>query len=256
MKRFYLILIFCGLIQAQGEWLSGTAHTLPKGRWETGLFQPVRWGQGEDREVSFFKLTALLMPGVTVKQRWDQCNNWTISTSHSLYYPTPLLKTMAKDGIGGMISPEFEIPHLLSLWNMVLASKPLPQNKILTTKVGFSLAFGGTDLSKESTIDLPLVYHRLAVYYNGWLLRFGSDLNGQIGEKWSYLIDGDYILIPGMKGYFTLEHKGMLSWEKSSTFQVSIGYKLIYGLYPDGYPNNNIARFHALPLLDLQWGVG
>ena len=256
MNRFYLILIFFGPIQAQGEWLSGTAHTLPKGRWEIGLFQPVRWGQGEDREISFFKLTILLMPGVTVKQRWGQCNNWTISASHSLYYPTPLLKTMAKDGIGGMISPEFKIPHLLSLWNMVLASKPLPQNKILTTKVGFALAFGGTDLSKESTIDLPLVYHRLAVYYNGWLLRFGSDLNGQIGEKWSYLIDGDYILIPGMKGYFTLEHKGMLSWKKSSTFQVSIGYKLIFGLYPDGYPNNNIARFHALPLLDLQWAVG
>ena len=256
MKRFYLILIFCGLIQAQGEWLSGTAHTLPKGRWETGLFQPVRWGQGEDREISFFKLTTLLMPGVTIKQRWGQRNSWIISTSHSLYYPTPLLKTMAKGGTGGMISPEFEIPHLLSLWNMVLASKPLPQNKILTTKVGFTLAFGGTNLSKESTIDLPLVYHRLAVYYNGWLLRFGSDLNGQIGKKWSYLIDGDYILIPGMKGYFTLEHKGMLSWKKSSTFLVSIGYKLIYGLYPDGYPNNNIARFHALPLLDFQWAVG
>ena len=256
MNRFYLILIFFGLIQAQGEWLSGTAHTLPKGRWEIGLFQPVRWGQGEDREVSFFKLTVLLMPGVTVKQRWGQCNNWTISTSHSLYYPTPLLKTMAKDGIGGMISPEFEIPHLLSLWNMVLASKPLPQNKILTTKVGFALAFGGTDLSKESTIDLPLVYHRLAVYYNGWLLRFGSDLNGQIGKKLSYLIDGDYILIPGMKGYFTLEHKGMLSWKKSSTFLISIGYKLTYGLYPDGYPNNNITRFHVIPLLDLQWAVG
>ena len=256
MKRFYLILIFCSLIQAQGEWLSGTAHILPKGRWETGLFQPVRWGQGENREISFFKLTTLLMPGVTVKQRRGQYNSWIISTSHSLYYPTPLLKAIAKDGIGGMISPEFKIPHLLSLWNMVLASKPLPQNKTLTTKVGFALAFGGTDLSKESIIDLPLVYHRLAVYYNGWLLRFGSDLNGQIGEKLSYLIDGDYILIPGMKGYFTLEHKGMLSWEKSSTFQVSIGYKLIYGLYPDGYPNNNIARFHALPLLDLQWGVG
>ncbi|SVB80408.1 uncharacterized protein METZ01_LOCUS233262, partial [marine metagenome] len=241
---------------AQGEWLPGTANTVPKGRWEIGLFQPVRWGQSENREISFYKLSNLLMPGVTIKQRWGQPNSWIISTTHSLYYPTPLLKMVAKEGIGGMISPEFEIPHLLSLWNMVLASKPLAQNKILTTKIGFSLAFGGRDLSKESTIDLPLVYHRLAVYYKGWLLRFGSDLNGQIGEKWSYLIDGDYILIPGMKGYFTLEHKGMLSWKKSSTFLVSIGYKLIYGLYPDGYPNNNIARFHVLPLLDFQWAVG
>ena len=115
------------------------------------------------------------------------------------------------------------------------------------------MALSGADLAIESTIDLPLVYHRLAVYYNGWLLRFGSDLNGQLGEKWNYLVDGDIFLIPGMKGYFTLEHKGILTWEKSSKFQVSFGYKLIYGLYPDGYPDDHIAHLHILPLLDLQW---
>ena len=255
MKSIFITTIIFSQVFAQGEWLPGTAHTLPKGRWEIGLFQPVRWGQSENREISFYKLTSLFMPGVTVKQRWGQPNSWTISTTHSLYYPTPLLKIVAKEGIGGMISPEFEIPHLLSLWNMLLVSKPLDNRKTLTVKAGTALALSGADLAIESTIDLPLVYHRLAVYYNGWLLRFGSDLNGQLGEKWNYLVDGDLLLIPGMKGYFALEHKGMLAWKKSSKFQVSFGYKLIYGLYPDGYPNDNTAHAHALPLLDLQWAV-
>ena len=264
MKTILIIIFFLSGVFAQGEWLPGTAYTLPQGQWEVGIFHPVRWGQKDNREISFFKLTSFLMPNLTVKQRWAQKNEWTISTSHSFYYPTPLLKKLqsplgmdiGEPNMFALISPEFEIPHMVSFGNSFVASKSLSDNKILTVNVKFSFAMGGSNLAKESTIDLPLVYHRLAVYYNGWLLRFGSDLNGQIGEKLSYLIDGDYILIPGMKGYFTLEHKGMLFWEKSSTFQVSIGYKLIYGLYPDGYPNNNITRFHVLPLLDLQWAVG
>ena len=92
MKSIFITTIIFSQIFAQGEWLPGTAHTLPKGRWEIGFFQPVRWGQSENREISFYKLTSLLMPGVTIKQRWGQPNSWTISTTHSLDYPTPLLK--------------------------------------------------------------------------------------------------------------------------------------------------------------------
>ncbi len=251
--KYWITIITLTQLLAHGEWSPGTAHTLPQGRWEAGLFQPVRWGQSEDRELSFYKLTALLMPGVTVKQRWLQRYDWTISTTHAFYYPTPLLKMVAKPGIGGMISPEFDIPNMVSLWNMVLASKHLDNDKIFTAKAGFALAFGGSDLAMESTIDLPLIYHRLAVYYNKWLLRFGSDINGRLSEKWVYLVDGDLFIIPGMKGSFALENKGLLTWEKSSRFHVSLGYKMVYGQYPDGYPNENITRLHILPMIDFMW---
>ena len=253
MKKIFLIAALLSQALSQGAWLPGTAHTLPQGRWEFGLFQPVRWGQAEGREVSFYKLTAFLMPGATVKQRWLQRYDWTISSSHSVYYPTPLLKMVAKPGIGGMISPEFEIPNMVSVWNMVLASKQLNNDKILTVKAGMALAFGGSDLAVESTIDLPLIYHRLAVYYNNWLLRFGSDMDSRLNEKWTYLVDGDLFIIPGMKGSFALEHKGMVTWEKSSRFHISLGYKMVYGQYPDGYPNENITRLHILPMIDFVW---
>ncbi|MDP6339652.1 MAG: hypothetical protein QF847_08270 [Candidatus Marinimicrobia bacterium] len=253
MKKIILIAALLSQALSQGEWLSGTAHTLSQGRWEFGLFQPVRWGQAEGREVSFYKLTAFLMPGATVKQRWLQRYDWTISSSHSVYYPTPLLKMVTKPGIGGMISPEFDIPNMVSVWNMVLASKQLNNDKILTVKAGMALASGGSDLAVESTIDLPLIYHRLAVYYNNWLLRFGSDMNSRLSEKWTYLVDSDLFIIPGMKGSFALEHKGMVTWEKSSRFHISLGYKMVYGQYPDGYPNENITRLHILPMIDFVW---
>lgn len=253
MKSILIITVLISQMFAQGEWLPGTAYTLPQGRWEFGLFQPVRWGQSDDREISFYKLSVLLMPGITVKQRWHQRYQWTVSSTHSVYYPTPLLRMVAKEGIGGMISPEFEIPHLVSFWNMVLASKSLDQNKILTYKAGFAVAFGGSELTPGSTIDLPLIYHRLAVYYNGWLLRLGTDMNGRMSKKWTFLVDGDLFLILGMKGSLALEHKSMITWEKSETFHLSLGYKFIYGEYPDGYPNEKITRVHILPMLDFVW---
>ncbi len=253
MKIFLLIFVLMAQIFPQGEWLPGTAYTIPQGRWEYGLFQPVRWGQSDDSEISFFKLSALLMPGVTVKQRWLQRYQWTVSSKHSVYYPTPLLKMVAKEGTGGVISPEFDIPKMVSFWNMALASKQMDRDRVLTLKAGAAFAFGGSDLSEGSTIDLPLVYHRLAVYYNGWLVRLGVDYNGRMSKKWTYLVDGDLFLIPGMKGSLALEHKGMITWEKSYKFHISLGYKFIYGEYPDGYPNEKITRIHMLPILDFVW---
>jgi hypothetical protein len=142
---------------------------------------------------------------------------------------------------------------MFSLWNTIVASKPLDRDRIFTGKAGFAIALGAADLAEESTIDLPLVYHRLAVFYNGWLLRFGADLNSRMKKNLTYLVDGDLFLIPGMKGFMALEHKSVVTWEKSPRFHISFGYKLIYGLYPDGYPNEHMAQLHILPLLDLQW---
>lgn len=253
MKKLFLIIVLVTQIFSQADWLPGTANTLPKGRWEYGLFQPIRRGLSGDREISFYKLTAILMPGATIKQQWRQRYQWTLSTTHSLYYPTPLLTMLAKEGIGGMISPEFDIPKMVSFWNMALASKQLDKNRILTFKAGGAVAFGGEDLTEGSTIDLPLIYHRLAVYYNGWLMRFGVDINGRMSRKWTYLVDGDLFLIPGMKGSLALEHKSMITWEKSARFHLSLGYKFIFGEYPDGYPKDKTTRIHILPLIDFIW---
>ena len=91
------------------------------------------------------------------------------------------------------------------------------------------------------------------MFYNGWLLRVGADLNSRMKKNLTYLVDGDLFVIPGMKGSMAVEHKSVITWEKSPCFHISFGYKLIYGLYPDGYPNDHMAQLHILPLLDLQW---
>jgi len=264
MKYFFLFFLTVSLYCQSGSFLPGTAHTIPEGRWEIGLFQPVRWGQSESRELLFYKLSSLLMPNITIKQRWYKAETLALSTVHTLLYPSPLMKTLQSPlgkeagapNMFALISPEFEIPSMIILNNTVVTTWPLEKGRALTGKVGLAISLGGANLATESSIDLPLVYHRLAVLYNGWSLRLGVDLNGGIGKNLFYLIDGDLFLIPGIKGNRSFEHKGMLTWERSPRFHVSLGYKFIYGVYPDGYPNKNISRVHILPLFDLQWAWG
>jgi len=264
MKYFFLFFLTVSLYCQSGSFLPGTAHTIPEGRWEIGLFQPVRWGQSESRELLFYKLSSLLMPNITIKQRWYKAETLALSTVHTLLYPSPLMKTLQSPlgkeagapNMFALISPEFEIPSMIILNNTVVTTWPLEKGRALTGKVGLAISLGGSNLATESSIDLPLVYHRLAVLYNGWSLRLGVDLNGGIGKNLFYLIDGDLFLIPGIKGNRSFEHKGMLTWERSPRFHVSLGYKFIYGVYPDGYPNKNISRVHILPLFDLQWAWG
>jgi hypothetical protein len=86
------------------------------------------------------------------------------------------------------------------------------------------------------------------VYYNGILIKIGGEYFRQVKERWSYVIDYDMFLMPGGRGRFAFEQKGLLVWSKSKKFRLLVGYKLIAGEYPFG------SQAHLLPALDLQFG--
>lgn len=230
------------------NWSSGTAYLLPAGRLEAGLFQPVRYGFSESLEFSAHPLVCILMPNFSLKWSHNQHGGLTFTTLHNVYYPTPLLRTLAKEGIGGMISPEFHIPQMVSFYNEILLSTSLSGSFLFTAKAGVSFAIKSGELDERTTIDLPLVFPRLAVYYHGYGFRIGIDLQGKITRRWNYLLDSDLFLIPAAEENMAFEHKGLVLWNKSQRFQLCIGYKLVYGKYPFG------TQWHLLfPIFDFQW---
>ena len=165
-----IIIVLCGWIHADTRiWSSGTAHSLPKGQWEVGLFQPLRYGMTDDQDIALHPLIALKLPNLVYKKTWVEKNSWTIATRHGFYYPTPLLQSITGAGKFKIVAPQFEFPTLIGLTNEILATHSLGDG-LLTGKAGLLLGLGGGDLDPTSTIDVPLVYPRLAVYYNGCLL--------------------------------------------------------------------------------------
>ena len=235
MRWSYVIIItLCGWIHADTNiWSSGTAHSLPKGQWETGLFQPVRYGLNDNQDIAIHPFFALKLPNLVFKKTWTKKNSWTIASQHGIYYPTPLLNSITGVGKFKIVAPQFEFPALIGLPNEILATRSIAKGQ-LTGKAGLLLSLGGSDLEPLSTIDIPLVYPRLAVYYNGWGLRLGSDYVAPIKGRWSGFIDGDVFLYPGSSSALFFETKVLLIWTKSSRLRLMVGYKLTYGKYPFG----------------------
>lgn len=255
MKSIFLI--FCVIIPLSlsisgenqtADWSSGTAYLLPKGRMETGVFLPLRYGYSESMEFSMHPLAAFIIPNLNMKWQHSVWQRYAISTRHSFVYPTLLLRTISREGTGGIISPEFHIPHMVSLYNEALVSKQLFQEHVITAKAGFSVAWRSGYLDDRTTIDLPIVYHRLLVFYHDLGLRAGFDLQGKLVKKWGYSIDTDFFITPSAEDGFCYEHQGLIIWKKNRNFQIYFGYKLVYAEYPFG------TQWHLLgPLFDLQW---
>jgi len=228
-------------------WSTGSAYILPQKRVELGLFQPLRYGYSKNIEWSTHPIYFFIIPNFSVKWFHGFYKDIVYTTRHSIYYPTYLLRTISREGTGGIISPEFDIPHMLAFNNELLISMPMGTDHFITGKagIGFGIKFG--ELDDRTTVDLPMVYNRLDVFYHGYQLRFGADFQGRIYERWHYLLDADYYLIPGVEHNKAFEQKGLILWNKSTKTQLSIGYKLIYGEYPFG------SQWHLfLPIFDIQ----
>ncbi|NQT27786.1 hypothetical protein HQ585_20685 [candidate division KSB1 bacterium] len=229
-------------------WSSGTAYLLPKDRLEFGIFQPAAYGLSESLELSTYVLPNILMPNLSVKWKHSAIAGYDWATRHSFYYPTPLLRTVSKKGIGGLISPEFTMPHMVAFHNEILVSKRFDPRLLVTAKAGLTFAYTSEDLDERTTIDLPLIFPRLAVFYNTYNFRMGIDLQGLIVRRWHYVVDSDIFLVPKAEENFAFEHKGLIIWRKSTRFQMCLGYKLVYAEYPFG------TQWHLLlPLFDFQW---
>ena len=242
-----IILIFSQTVSAQKIWSSASAYTLQEKRIQIGLFQPLRYGYSHNMEFSVHPILFFIVPNFEVKWAHGKTGPFDLATSHSFYYPTYLLRTISREGTGGIISPEFDIPHMFAVYNEVIGTMQFRESNFLTLNAGVAIASRFGKLDKRTSIDLPLIYYRLDVFYNKFQLRFGANIQGKIAGRWQYLADGEFFIIPGKENKKAFEHKGLVLWNKSDTFQISAGYKLVYAEYPFG------TQWHLLlPLIDIQ----
>ncbi|UCD37322.1 MAG: hypothetical protein JSW54_10875 [Fidelibacterota bacterium] len=265
---FSLVLAVPASSAEQRSWSTstGTAYTLPKGHWQKGLFDYLRYGQTDRLEWATHPVLDLVVPNLKVKVAHRQVHNWDLATQYNFHYPTLLLRLLRREGIGGLIAPDPdipEIPHIFSLRSEVLATRMLNPSLWLTGKGGISVALKTAgDLDERTTIDIPVVFTRMATYYHGFQLNFGLGLDGDLSGRWAFSADTDIFLIPGQDESFAFELRGWLSWSKSSRFRILFGYMLTYTVFPFGsqwqimpYPVafGPGARKLVFPMIDLQW---
>ena len=252
VKKIILFIFIISVTNAQWEY--ETATVIDKGRKEVGVFSPFRIGLQNGMELSINKF--ILMPSISIKQSRPPFNQWSMAQKLQLSYPSigmkwlqsPLGKELGGPDMFALISPEFDIPQMISIYGELIATSGSNQKGRLTLNGGGGFSINGKNLSDDATIDLPIAYPRLSIYFNGFLFKLGGEYYRQINEKLFYVIDYDMFLMPNGRGRYAFEHKSALIWSKNKRFRALLGYKLIAGEYPFG------TQAHLLPVLDFQFG--
>jgi hypothetical protein len=156
------------------------------------------------------------------------------------------MNLVSTKGPGGLISPEFEIPFMLSVSNRMLVSYHPFFKALLTAQVGFVFAVKAASPDRRTTIDLPVIYPRFAVFYDQPVVESGIDFRGHLTPLFGWLFAVKNFMVCREKENYFMENKGMAVYmSKRGTLRMEAGYKLCFGRYPYG------PQWHLLPALDL-----
>ncbi len=228
-------------------WTQRTAQTISKGKIRWALFQSSAYGLTPRMELDIHPLLFFEYPHAKLRIAYSKKKDILIASEHGFRYPTPFLKLLKRKGTGGFISPQFRIPFLLAIYNGFIASRPLGNKTMVSAKAGFEFALKSSTLDRNSSIDLPLIYPRLAPFYDDFMLETGLDITGPIYKSIGYDIQTDQFFSFKTNERLFLEHGIFATYTKRMKLRVEAGIKLCYGRYPFG------SQWHLLPALDFQF---
>ena len=232
-------------------WTGGTALNTPPRRWELALMTPSRYGLNRRLELYAHPLLFPVLPHLGLKCGWGTVGGISLATEHGLYYPTPFMKLVSAEGTGGLISPEFAIPTMFAAWNRILGSVRPFHAAILTVHAGITLSVTSAKPDIRTTIDMPIIYPRLAVFYSQPEVDAGVDFRGMVFPRFGWVFGVQNFIVCGTKQNYFMESKGTLAYtSKKETLRVEAGYKLCFGRYPAG------PQWHLLPALEVVFGIG
>src|SRR5690606_3187853 len=110
------------------DWATKSARTVEKGRLELGAFSASTWGLHERVEVAAHPVGIFLFPSARAKVNWALGGAlryeagehtleplWWISTQHRLFVPTPFLHLIAREGSGGLLPANSDVPFATGL---------------------------------------------------------------------------------------------------------------------------------------------
>jgi hypothetical protein len=235
-------------------WSADTADLLPAGRTEIGLFGAARLGLSSDVELQAHPLWFFIAPHFGAKVHLVSGDSWAVSSRHSLSYPSPLLGLLSREGTGGVLPLETDVPHIINLTQDVLATLALREDQRVTVRAGVRLAVSSGD-STLPTIDVPVVYPRTAAWHEGFSAEAGISWSGRVYSALFGGVSVDLFWLPagedsGDSWHYALEATPHLTWRITESWALMGGAKLVQGTYPFG------EQSHVLPLVDVTYGWG
>ena len=233
---------------------SPNSYILSKGEWNYSLFSKGEYGLSDKVSLKIHPVWLFFAPSIALKWTWIKTDKYSFSFLHGLSSPTPIMNLLAKKGTGGLISPEFDIPFMLCIENKLIFALNLQGGHKVIGDFGMEFALFNDKLLPGSSIDLPVISPRSAVYYKKFGVDIGLSLEGNLFGKFDYYSKAQGFMFPlmnenykneyGLTGRYFGELTGMLFWNTSKRCKVGVGPRLCYGDYPFG------EKWHLLPMFD------
>jgi hypothetical protein len=216
------------------KWSDNTAYLIPAGKWESGISQSFRYGINERIELRSYALWIPVLPNAGVKIRIGSTNGFLFSSEHSISCPTVFLNVMSFKGTGGFISPQFSFPFMLAFSNRLLSTRQIGSYSLLTGDAGFVFALRESKPDYQSSIDLPVIYQRMAHFYEGSSVRAGISYKGRISENLFFENSIKVYVITRSRDNLFIENRGSILWSSKKSVRLKPGYTLSWGNYPFG----------------------
>jgi len=242
MSILFLMLSFALAETPSVKFTSDTAELLDQGDWSVGVFAPLKYGLKDDLELSIHPGWAIGAPHLSVKKSYGEKKGWQIASQHQLGYPSPLLKFLARPGIGGILAADSVIPHIVNSDNKVLASKVQKQG-MLTVSLGLSgaISIGESDYK---TIDVPYGYRKTANYQNYLAILAGMGWENMFNKRVGIRYGIDLWYLPLAEAGWAVEEKIKVLVQVNERVQLNGGANFVVGEYPYG------VNWHLLPSFD------
>lgn len=238
-------------------WTERGAKTVPLYEIHFSAMSASRWGNFPDTEISSNLLLLPVVPNIALKHKWLGRKN-ILSSQHSFYYPSMMMRYMAKKEIGDILSKDSKIPSIYSFRNEIIFSSILNYERkkcffkipdlILTLRLGIDKSFVGKSLYLP-IVNNSLVYARSLSARTGKIQYFfGAELAGNLYKAFNYSISADYFT-PFPMNKLVAQGQLRVHWHKSSRFSLSAGCKV-------SYTNADIKqKISFLPLLNFVFKI-
>src|SRR5512140_229971 len=128
----------------QDNWSSNSAFTMPKGKWESGIFQPFRFGISDRIELRANALLLPILPNAGIRINLGTSGDFHFASDHSISIPSVFLNIMSFKGTGGLISPQYSFAFIGTVTNTIIVSKPVGTGSIISADAGISFAIRGS----------------------------------------------------------------------------------------------------------------
>jgi hypothetical protein len=229
-------------------WSFNSAFLMPAHKWECGIYQPFRYGLSNKLEIHANAIILPLIPNAGIKVALGSRDGFVFASDHFISSQTIFLNVVSREGIGGLISPEFDFPFIIAISNSFIVSKPIGTESLLSGSAGFVFAFRGDKPNPQSTIDLPVIYPRMTHSYEGITFKAGISYKGAFTRKLFYEEALQSFFVTRSKNNFFAENSGSLMWAAGRAIRIKAGYILSYGKYPFG------GHWQLWPTIDIVFG--